>query len=43
MGFCLLGKLAKASMPVDFMAALKGAAVVVLAFTALVSLGLVVV
>jgi 1,4-dihydroxy-2-naphthoate octaprenyltransferase len=39
-GFCLLIKLAKASAPVDFLAALKGAALVVVAFTAMVSLGL---
>jgi len=39
-GFCLLRKLAKASAPVDFLAALKGAALVVVAFTAMVSLGL---
>ena len=39
-GFCLLRKLAKASGPVDFLAALKGAALVVVAFTAMVSLGL---
>jgi hypothetical protein len=39
-GFCLLRKLAKASAPIDFLAALKGAALVVVAFTAMVSLGL---
>ena len=39
-GFCLLRKLAKASAPVDFLAALKGAALIVVAFTATVSLGL---
>ena len=39
-GFCLLRKLAKASIPVDFLAALKGAALVVVLFTTLVSFGL---
>ena len=39
-GFCLLGKLAKASMPVDFLAALKGAALVAVAYSGLVSLAL---
>ena len=42
-GFYLLGNLAKASAPVDFLVALKGAALVVVAFTALVSLGLLIV
>jgi 1,4-dihydroxy-2-naphthoate octaprenyltransferase len=39
-GFCLLGKLVKAKAPVDFLSALKGAALVVIAYSALVSLGL---
>lgn len=39
-GFHLLRKLAKASAPVDFLAALKGAALVVVAYSLLVSLGL---
>ena len=39
-GFYLLGKLVKAKAPVDFLSALKGAALVVVAYSALVSLGL---
>jgi 1,4-dihydroxy-2-naphthoate octaprenyltransferase len=39
-GFCLLRKLAKASTSVDFLAALKGAALVVVAYNGLVSLAL---
>lgn len=39
-GFYLLGKLVKAKEPVDFLSALKGAALVVVAYSALVSLGL---
>ena len=37
-GFYLLGKLVKAKGPVDFLSALKGAALVVVAYSALVSL-----
>jgi hypothetical protein len=37
-GFCLLRKLAKASASVDFLAALKGAALLVVAYSGLVSL-----
>jgi len=39
-GFFLLVRLAKAEMPADFLAALKGAALTVVLFSALVSLGL---
>ncbi len=39
-GFCLIGKLAKASTSVDFLAALKGAALLVVAYSGLVSLAL---
>ena len=39
-GFHLLRKLAKANTPVDFMAALKGAALLVVAYSGLVSLAL---
>jgi 1,4-dihydroxy-2-naphthoate octaprenyltransferase len=37
-GFCLLGKLVKAKASVDFLAALKGAALLVVAYSGLVSL-----
>lgn len=39
-GFRLLRKLAKASAPAHFLAALKGAALVVVAYSGLVSLAL---
>ena len=39
-GFHLLRKLVKANTPADFMAALKGAALLVVAYSGLVSLAL---